>query len=62
MRHPAEADTAQAELLADRMLVGFLGMADRLAVMHNGTIVGNLSRAEATPEKVLSLALGQQAA
>jgi rhamnose transport system ATP-binding protein len=36
-----------------------LGMSDRIAVMHAGTIVGVLDRAEATPEKVLALALGR---
>ncbi|MCU1258772.1 MAG: transporter related [Bryobacterales bacterium] len=35
-----------------------LGMSDRIAVMHGGTISGVLSRAEATQEKVLALALG----
>jgi hypothetical protein len=33
-------------------------MSDRIAVMHGGTIVGTLDRAEATQEKVLALALG----
>ena len=35
-----------------------LGMSDRIAVMHGGTIVGVLDRAEATPERVLARALG----
>ncbi len=35
-----------------------LGMSDRIAVMHGGTIVGLLDRAEATQEVVLELALG----
>ena len=35
-----------------------LGMSDRIAVMHGGTIAGMLSRAEATQEKILALALG----
>jgi ABC-type sugar transport system ATPase subunit len=33
-------------------------MSDRIAVMHGGTISGILSRAEATQEKILALALG----
>jgi rhamnose transport system ATP-binding protein len=37
-----------------------LGMSDRIAVMHGGTVVGILDRAEATQEKVLALALGQE--
>ncbi len=35
-----------------------LGMSDRIVVMHAGTIAGELSRSEATQEKVLELALG----
>lgn len=35
-----------------------LGMSDRIAVMRGGTIVGEFSRAEATQEKILHLALG----
>ena len=35
-----------------------LGMSDRVAVMHGGTIAGTLSRAEATQERVMELALG----
>jgi rhamnose transport system ATP-binding protein len=39
-----------------------LGMSDRIAVMHEGTIVGVLDRAEATQQRILELALGRQAA
>ena len=35
-----------------------LGMSDRIAVMREGRIAGMLSRAEATQERVLALALG----
>jgi rhamnose transport system ATP-binding protein len=35
-----------------------LGMSDRIAVMHAGTVSGILDRAEATQEKILALALG----
>src|SRR5262245_56690120 len=38
-----------------------LGMSDRIAVLHGGTVVGTLGRAEATQEKVLALALGHAA-
>jgi rhamnose transport system ATP-binding protein len=38
-----------------------LGMSDRIAVMHDGRIVGLLERHEATQEKVLELALGHVA-
>jgi rhamnose transport system ATP-binding protein len=35
-----------------------LGMSDRIAVMHGGTVVGTLDRASATQEAILELALG----
>src|SRR5438270_10141268 len=35
-----------------------LGMSDRIAVMHGGTVIGTLDRAAATQEAVLELALG----
>jgi rhamnose transport system ATP-binding protein len=35
-----------------------LGMSDRIVVMHGGRITGLLNRAEATPHRVLELALG----
>src|SRR5205823_11007737 len=35
-----------------------LGMSDRIAVMHGGTVVGTLDRDAATQEAVLELALG----
>jgi rhamnose transport system ATP-binding protein len=38
-----------------------LGMSDRILVMHAGMIAGELSRAEATQEKILTLALGHAA-
>ena len=37
-----------------------MGISDRILVFSEGELVGELSRAEATPEKVLSLALPQQ--
>ena len=39
-----------------------LGMSDRIAVMHGGTIVGTLDRDGATQEAILGLALGHQPA
>jgi ribose transport system ATP-binding protein len=38
-----------------------LGMSDRIIVMHAGRVAGELSRAEATQEKILTLALGHAA-
>ena len=51
-----------AILMISSELPEVLGMSDRLLVMRGGTIVGELSRAEATQERVLSLALGHVAA
>jgi ribose transport system ATP-binding protein len=39
-----------------------LGMADRILVMRGGRLIGEFSREEATEEKLLSLAAGQEAA
>lgn len=36
-----------------------LGMSDRIMVMHEGKIMGTLSREEATQEKIMSLAVGK---
>src|SRR5262249_41614875 len=35
-----------------------IGMSDRVAVMHGGTVTGVLARAQATQERILELALG----
>ena len=37
-----------------------LGMSDRIAVLHGGTVVGVLERATATQEMVLEMALGRR--
>lgn len=47
-----------AILMISSELPEILGMSDRIAVMHAGRIQGVLSRADATPQKILSLALG----
>lgn len=47
-----------AILMISSELPEILGMSDRVYVMHAGTIVGELSRAEASQERVLELALG----
>jgi rhamnose transport system ATP-binding protein len=49
-----------AILMISSELPEILGMSDRIAVMQGGTIVGVLDRSEATPERVLARALGQQ--
>jgi rhamnose transport system ATP-binding protein len=47
-----------AILMISSELPEILGMSDRIAVMHEGSITGILSREEGTPQKILSLALG----
>lgn len=56
------AERGLAIIMISSELPEILGMSDRIAVMRNGTIVGILSRAEATQEKVLSLAFGHVSA
>ena len=59
--HKLMCDLAEAGLaiiMISSELPEILGMSDRIAVMHGGTIAGFLSRAKATQAKILSLALG----
>ena len=51
------AEEGLAILMISSELPEILGMSDRIAVMHGGTIRGVMSRAEATQSKILSLAL-----
>ena len=55
------ASQGVAILMISSELPEILGMSDRVAVMHGGSIVGTLDRAEATQEKILALALGHRA-
>lgn len=50
------ADEGAAIVMISSELPELLGMADRIIVMHEGRITGELSSAEATPEKVMGLA------
>jgi ABC-type sugar transport system ATPase subunit len=50
-----------AILMISSELPEILGMSDRIAVMHGGTIVATLDRAQATQETILELALGHVA-
>ena len=54
------AEQGVAILMISSELPEILGMSDRIAVMHGGTIVGVLDRAEATQERLLARSLGQQ--
>jgi len=59
--HRLIVDLAQAGLaiiMISSELPEILGMSDRIAVMHAGGMGGILLRAEATQQKILSLALG----
>ena len=50
-----------AILMISSELPEILGMSDRIAVMHGGTVVGTMDRATATQEVILGLALGHVA-
>jgi len=55
------AEQGLAILMISSELPEILGMSDRVAVMHAGSIVGILDRSEATQEKILAMALGSAA-
>ena len=46
-----------AVLLISSEMSELIGLADRVAVMHEGSLQGVLPRAEATPERIMDLAL-----
>jgi len=54
------AEQGVAILMISSELPEILGMSDRIAVMHGGTITGILDRSEATQQKILALALGHE--
>ncbi len=54
----ALCDRGCAVLLASSELEELLALSDRILVMHRGTIAGELSRAEATEERIMKLATG----
>ena len=51
-------DSGLAVIMVSSELPEIMGMSDRILVMNEGLIVSELSRADATPEKVVSLATG----
>ena len=48
-----------AVLMISSELPEVLGMCDRILVMHEGRLAGELSRAEATQERIMHLATGE---
>ena len=52
------ADRGLAILMISSELPEILGMSDRVGVMRGGALAGTLTRAEATQERVMALALG----
>jgi L-arabinose transport system ATP-binding protein len=54
------ASNGVAVLVISSELPEVLGIADRIVVMQNGHITGELSRAEATEEKILALAMADE--
>jgi rhamnose transport system ATP-binding protein len=54
------AEAGLAVVMISSELPEILGMSDRIAVMHRGTIRGVLTRAEATQSRILGLALDQE--
>jgi ribose transport system ATP-binding protein len=53
------ADQGKAVLLISTELPEILAISDRIVVMHEGRVAGELSRSEATEERVMAMAAGQ---
>ena len=56
------ASERRALLVASSEIPELLELCDRILVMRSGAIVGELARDEASPERILALATGAQAA
>jgi rhamnose transport system ATP-binding protein len=54
------AEQGVAIIMISSELPEILGMSDRIAVMHAGSVAGVLARQEATQDRVLALALGTE--
>ena len=52
-------ESGKAVVLVSSELPELIGMSDRIVILHDGTIGGEFSRAEATQEKLLAAAMGQ---
>jgi ABC-type sugar transport system ATPase subunit len=53
-------DAGKAVVLVSSELPELIGMSDRILMLHEGRVGGEFSRAEATPEKLLAAAMGQE--
>jgi ribose transport system ATP-binding protein len=53
------AESGKSIIMISSEMPELLGMADRIYVMHEGRITGELSRAEYSQEKMLEMASGQ---
>jgi D-xylose transport system ATP-binding protein len=53
-------DAGKAVVLVSSELPELMGMSDRILMLHEGRVGGEFSRAEATPEKLLAAAMGQE--
>jgi rhamnose transport system ATP-binding protein len=54
------AEQGVAIIMISSELPEILGMSDRIAVMHAGSVAGVLARQEATQDRILALALGTE--
>ena len=50
----------KAVILVSSELPELLGMSDRILMLHEGAVGGEFTRAEATQEKLMAAAMGQQ--
>lgn len=53
-------DEGKAVILVSSELPELIGMSDRILMLHEGRIGGEFSRAEATQERLMAAAMGQQ--
>jgi D-xylose transport system ATP-binding protein len=53
-------DAGKAVVLVSSELPELIGMSDRIVMLHEGRVGGEFSRAEATQEKLLAAAMGQE--
>jgi ribose transport system ATP-binding protein len=55
------ADNGAAVLFVSSEMPEVLGLADRILVMHEGRVTGELARSDATEQRIMQLATGQSA-